>query len=121
MISPGGQPRRPGPPGGAELAHSRGGEDVVAGHVADDERDLAVLQRDDVEPVAAHLRGRAGRLVAVRDLQHLVEQVDGDAVGEFGHGQGGEFPGCVVNIEPAPDPAAGPLKQVGPGIGLPER
>src|ERR1700760_2246094 len=78
MISPGGQPRRARAAGGvrrwalsggAELAHERGGVDAVAGHVADDEGDLAIVQQDDVEPVAAHLRGPAGGLVAAGGLQ----------------------------------------------------
>ena len=70
MISCGGQPRRARAAVVVrELAHERRGVDAVAGHVADDERDLAAFQRDDVEPVAAHLRGPAGGLVAVRGLQ----------------------------------------------------
>jgi hypothetical protein len=52
-------------------------------------------------------------------LQHLVEQVYGDAVGKFGHGQAGEFPGRAVNIERGPDLAGGSLEQVEPGKSLP--
>jgi hypothetical protein len=61
----------------------------VAGHVADCEGNLAVLQRDDVEPVAAHLRGAAGGLVAVRDLQprHL-RDVPGQQAALQGDGRG---------------------------------
>jgi hypothetical protein len=50
--------------------------------------------------------------------QHLVEQVDGDAVGEFGHGQVGEFSGRAVNIERGPDLTACSLEQVEPGMSL---
>ena len=41
----------------------------MAGHVADDQRDLAIIERDHIEPVTAHLRGPAGRPIAVGDLQ----------------------------------------------------
>lgn len=54
--------------GGAQLAHDRRSVDAMAGHVADDQRDLAIIERDHIEPVTAHLRGPAGRPIAVGDL-----------------------------------------------------
>ncbi len=60
--------------------------DAVAGHVADHQCHLAVVERDDVEPVAADLRGPAGRLVAVGDVEacHL-RDVAGQQAALQGH------------------------------------
>ena len=87
--------------GGPELAHDRRGVDVVAGDVADDQRDLAVLQRDDVEPVAACLRGPVGRLVAVGDLEACYFR-DGPGQQAALEGDGGValagVEACVVDV-----------------------
>jgi hypothetical protein len=48
--------------GGAQPAHDRRSVDAKAGHLADDQRDLAIIERDHIEPVtptsAARLAGR---------------------------------------------------------------
>lgn len=54
---------------GAQPAHGRGGVDAAAHHVAHDQRGLALVERDHVEPVAADLGGGARGLVAGGDLQ----------------------------------------------------
>ena len=56
-------------------------------------------------------RGVAVPLLGRFPRQHLVEQVDGDAAGEFGHGQVGEFCGRSVNIERGPDLVTGSFQQ----------
>ena len=53
--------------GAAHLPHHGGGGKAMSDAVADDQRDAPVVQVDDVVPVAAHLQGPAGRLIAHRE------------------------------------------------------
>ena len=63
----------------AQPAHDPRGPEVVALHVADDEGDELVVDRDDVVPVAAHLDADGRGQVARRDVPPL----DGrDGVGQ---------------------------------------
>lgn len=48
----------------ADLGHARGGVEVVAGDIADDERYGPVGQKESVVPVPTDLRGIGGRLIA---------------------------------------------------------
>jgi len=87
--------------------------DQVAHGEADRGPGRGVPYRDPAKP---H-RSWAGAQ-RVFPAQYGVEQVDGDPVGELGHGQGGELLGGVMDVERGPDLAAGPLEQVEPGVGL---
>jgi len=87
------------------------GEQVAHGEV-DCGLGRGVAHRDPAEPHRA-LAG-AQRIFP---LQHQVEQVDDDPVGELGHGQGSELFSGAVDIERGPDLTACPLQQVEPGVG----
>ncbi len=56
-----------GPAGASQLSHDRRRSQAVADTVADDQRDAAVVEVDDVVPVAADLERTGGRLVAHRE------------------------------------------------------
>ena len=55
------------PAGAAQLTHDGRRGQAVADAVADDQRDAAVVEVDDVVPVAADLQRAGGRLVAHRE------------------------------------------------------
>ncbi len=85
--------------GGTQPAHGGGSMDAASHHVADDEGDPGPGQRNDVEPVAAQARGRAGRQVPQGHLDgRLVRNRPGQKAalqGERGLLLLGEAPGVV--------------------------
>ena len=75
-----------GPQHAARGRHDQRRRHALVGHVADDEPDLAVAQRDDVVEVAADLAGRAvvGRDVPARQVGQLArEEVLLDEAGDL--------------------------------------
>jgi hypothetical protein len=89
--------------------------DQVAHGEVDRGRGRGVAHRNPAEPQRVW-----ADVQRIFPLQHRVEQVDDDPVGELGHGQGRELLRRAVNIEGGPDLAAGPLQQVKTGVSMPQ-